>query len=201
MTATLDAVASKKKDKPEPSAEQRAAEELVRRAREQGLSLTGPDGLLKQLTKVVIETALDQELTEHLGHEKNAPAGNETGNVRNGTRPKTVLTESTGEVGIEVPRDRDGSFDPQIVKKRQRRLTGVDEIVLSLTAKGLTTGEIAAHFQDIHGPTVSKDTISRITDKVVAEMAEWCNRPLEPVYPVVFIDAIHVKIRDGQVTN
>src|ERR1700742_2202661 len=134
MTATLDAVASKKKDRPEPSAEQRAAEELVRRAREQGLSLTGPDGLLKQLTKVVLDAALDQELTEHLGHEKNAPAGNESGNVRNGSRPKTVLTESTGEVPVAVPGDRGGTFEPQIVKKRQRRLTGVDEIVLSLYA-------------------------------------------------------------------
>lgn len=111
-----------------------------------------------------------------------------------------MLTE-IGPVDIDVPRDVNSSFDPQIVKKRQRRLTGIDEIVLSLTAKGLTTGEIAAHFADIYGATVSKDTISRITDKVVAEMAEWCNRPLEPVYPVVFIDAINVKIRDGQVTN
>src|SRR6201996_8024525 len=108
MTGTLEDVT--KKTRPEPTAEQRAAEELVRRAREQGLSLTGPDGLLKQLTKVVLETALDQELTEHLGHEKNAPAGNEAGNVRNGSRPKTVLAESTGEVQVEVPRDRDGSF-------------------------------------------------------------------------------------------
>src|SRR5215469_9103271 len=127
MTATLDAVASKKKA--EPTAEQQAAEELVRRAREQGLSLTGPDGLLKQLTKAVLETALDQELTEHLGHDKNGPVVNETGNVRNGNRPKTVLTESTGEVRLDVPRDRDGSFEPQIVRKRQRRLTGVDQIV------------------------------------------------------------------------
>src|ERR1700727_3655377 len=111
MSATLDAVASKK-ERPAPSAEQAAAEELVRRAREQGLSLTGPDGLLKQLTKVVIETALDQELTEHLGHERNTPAGNEAGNVRNGSRPKTVLTEGTGQVGIEVPRDREGTFEP-----------------------------------------------------------------------------------------
>ena len=132
MTETLETVTKKK---PEPTAEQVAAEELVRRAREQGLSLTGPDGLLKQLTKVVIETALDQELTEHLGHEKNTPAGNETGNVRNGARPKTVLTEGTGQAGIEVPRDRDGTFEPQIVKKRQRRLNGVDEIVLSLYAR------------------------------------------------------------------
>ena len=96
-------------------------------------------------------------------------------------------------VEIEVPRDTKSSFEPQIVKKRQRRLSGIDEIVLSLTAKGLTTGEIAAHFADIYGATVSKDTISRITDKVIAEMAEWCNRPLESVYPVVFIDAIFVK--------
>ena len=94
------------------------------------------------------------------------------------------------------------SFEPQIVKKRQRRLTGVDKIVLSLTAKGLTTGEVvAAHFADVYGATVSRDTISRITDKVIAEMSEWCNRPLESVYPVVFIDAIHVKVRDGQVAN
>src|SRR6201996_5706993 len=121
MTATLDGV-TKKKPRPEPSAEQRAAEELVARAREQGLSLTGPDGLLKQLTKTVLETALDQELPESLGHEKTGQPV--AGTVRNGTRPKTVLTESTGEVGIEVPRDRQGTFEPQIVKKRQRRAEG-----------------------------------------------------------------------------
>jgi transposase-like protein len=198
MTETLESVTKKK---PEPSAEQAAAEELVRRAREQGLSLTGPDGLLKQLTKVVIETALDQELTEHLGHEKNTPAGNEAGNVRNGSRPKTVLTEATGQVGIEVPRDRDGTFEPQIVKKRQRRLNGVDEIVLSLYAKGLTTGEISAHFAEIYGASVSRETVSRITDKVVEEMQSWQVRPLDEVYAAVFIDAIVVKVRDGQVAN
>jgi Transposase, Mutator family len=177
MTATLDAVASKKKDKPEPTAEERAAEELVRRAREQGLSLTGPDGLLKQLTKMLLETALDQEMTEHLGHEKNGPVLNETGNVRNGSRAKTVLTVGTGEVGIDVPRDRDGTFQPQIVRKRQRRLTGVDEIVLSLYAKGLTTGEISAHFAEIYGASVSKETVSRITDRVIEEMQAWQSRP------------------------
>src|SRR5580704_17297075 len=119
MTATLDDVAKKKAG--EQSAEQQAAIELVRLAKEQGLSLTGPDGLLKQLTKTVIETALNQEMTEHLGHEKHgAPVA---GNVRNGARPKTVLTESTGQVGIEVPRERAGTFGPQIVRKRQRRLT------------------------------------------------------------------------------
>jgi putative transposase len=164
------------------------------------VDLIGPNGLLNQLTKNVLETALDAEMAEHLGYDRHDPAGRGSGNSRNGTRTKTVLTE-IGPVDIDVPRDVNSSFDPQIVRKRQRRLTGIDEIVLSLTAKGLTTGEVAAHFADIYGARVSKDTISRITDKVVAEMAEWCNRPLEPVYPVVFIDAIHVKIRDGQVTN
>src|SRR5215469_872653 len=200
MTATLDDVTNRKR-KPEPTAAEEVAAELVARAREQGVSLTGPDGLLKQLTKTVIETALNQELTEHLGHDKHAPAGNETGNVRNGTRPKRVLTESTGQVGIEVPRDRDGTFEPQIVRKRQRRLSGVDQIVLSLYAKGLTTGEISAHFAEIYGASVSKETISRITDKVIEEMTEWCSRPLDEVYAAVFIDAIMVKVRDGQVAN
>jgi putative transposase len=111
-----------------------------------------------------------------------------------------VLTE-LGPVDIDVPRDRDGSFEPKIVKKRQRRLDSIDEIVLSLTARGLTTGEVSAHFADVYGASVSKDTVSRITDKVVEEMAEWAARPLDRVYPVVFIDAIMVKIRDGQVVN
>jgi putative transposase len=199
MTTTLDDVS--KKIKQEPTAEQLAAEELVRRAREQGLSLTGPDGLLRQLTKTVLETALNQELTEHLGHEKNGTPDPDIGNVRNGTRPKTVLTESSGQVQIEVPRDRAGTFEPQIVRKRQRRLTGVDEMVLSLYARGLTTGEISAHFEQIYGARVSRETISRITDKVLEEMADWCSRPLDGVYAAIFVDAIVVKIRDGQVAN
>lgn len=112
-------------------------------------------------------------------YDKHDPCRRGSGNSRNDTRAKTVLTE-IGAVEIEVPRDTNSSFEPQIVKKRQRRLTGIDEIVLSLTAKGLTTGEVAAHFADVYGATVSKDTISRITDKVVAEMTDWCNRPLVP---------------------
>jgi transposase-like protein len=180
--------------------QKKLAEQLLAQAKEQGVELLGPDGLLNQLTKNVLETALEAEMTEHVGYEKHDPDGRGTGNSRNGTRSKTVLTE-IGPVEIAVPRDTDSSFEPQIVKKRQRRLTGIDEIVLSLTAKGLTTGEVAAHFADIYGASVSKDTISKITDKVVAEMTEWCNRPLERVYPVVFIDAVHVKIRDGQVAN
>jgi putative transposase len=199
MTTTLDDV-TKKKSAGE-SAEQQAARELVRRAREQGLSLTGPDGLLKQLTKTVLETALNEEMTEHLGYEKHDSAGAGTGNIRNGSRGKTVLTEATGQVGIEVPRDRAGTFEPQIVKKRQRRLSGVDEMVLSLYAKGLTTGEISAHFAEIYGASVSKETISRITDKVIEEMQDWAVRPLDEIYAAIFIDAIVVKVRDGQVAN
>src|SRR4051794_20001637 len=198
MTATLETV-TKKKELPPESAELQAARELVRQAKEQGLSLTGPDGLLKQLTKTVLEAALDEELTEHLGHERRAPASD--GNVRNGTRTKTVLTEATGHVEIDVPRDRAGTFEPQIVRKRQRRLSGVDEIVLSLYAKGLTSGEISAHFQEIYGASVSKETVSRITDRVIEEMQSWQSRPLDGVYAAVFVDALVVKIRDGQVAN
>jgi putative transposase len=200
MTTTLSDMTAKKK--PEPSAEELAAKELVRLAKEQGLSLTGPDGLLKQFTRNVLETALNEEMTEHLGHEKNrAFEERDSTNVRNGTRPKTVLTEATGHVEIEVPRDREGTFEPVIVKKRQRRLNGVDEIVLSLYANGLTTGEISAHFAQIYGASVSKETVSRITDKVLEEMATWQARPLEEVYAAIFIDAIMVKVRDGQVAN
>ena len=199
MTATLNDVT--KKNLAEQSAEQQAAVELVRMAKAQGLSLTGPDGLLKQLTKTVLETALNEEMTEHLGYGKHDPAGVGSGNIRNGTRAKTVLTEVTGQVEIDVPRDRAGTFEPQIVRKRQRRLNGVDEIVLSLYAKGLTTGEISAHFAEIYGASVSRETISRITDKVIEEMNDWTVRPLDEVYAAVFIDAIVVKVRDGQVAN
>jgi putative transposase len=168
MTATLEDVT--KKNAAAESAEQQATRELVRMARERGLSLTGPDGLLKQLTKTVLETALNKEIAEHLGYGKHDPAGVGSGNVRNGTRAKTVLTQASGHVEIEVPRDRAGTFEPQIVRKRQRRLSGVDEMVLSLHAKGLTTGEISAHFAEIYGASVSKETISAITDKVIEEI-------------------------------
>ncbi|MEU1812355.1 IS256 family transposase [Micromonospora aurantiaca (nom. illeg.)] len=200
MTATLNDQTGRKK-RPEPSAEAKAAAEVVRAAKEQGLSLTGPDGLLKQLTKTVLETALNEEMTEHLGYEKHEQAGAGSGNVRNGSRSKTVLTDATGPVQIDVPRDRAGTFEPQIVRKRQRRLSGVDEVVLSLYAKGLTTGEISAHFAEIYGASVSKETISRITDKVIEEMTDWSHRPLDEMYAAVFIDAIVVKVRDGQVAN
>jgi putative transposase len=201
---TSDLVSPRKSDrKPaQLSPEQAAAAAMVAEAKARGLALTGPDGLLKLFTKNVLETALNEEMTEHLGHEKNqAELGRESTNVRNGARSKTVVSDAAGEVEINVPRDRESTFEPQIVKKRQRRLTDVDEIVLSLYAKGMTSGEISAHFAEIYGASVSKETISRITDKVVAEMNDWASRPLEAVYAVVFIDALMVKVRDGQVAN
>ncbi|MFG1913201.1 IS256 family transposase [Kribbella sp. NPDC048928] len=175
-------------------------EQLVGQARAGGLQLTGEGGLLQQLTKRVLESALEGEITDHLGYDKHDPAGRGTGNSRNGVRSKTVLTD-VGEVSIDVPRDREASFEPRIVAKRQKRLSGVDEMVISLSAKGLTTGEISAHLAEVYGAQVSRQTISTITDKVVEGMVEWQNRPLDAVYPVVFIDAIHVKVRDGQVSN
>ena len=175
-------------------------DQLVEQARATGLQLTGDGGLLAQLTKRVLESALEGEITDHLGYDKHDPMGANGQNSRNGHRSKTVLTEA-GPVEIAVPRDRDGSFTPEIVKKRQRRLSGVEDLVLSLSAKGLTTGEISAHLAEVYGAEVSRQTISTITDKVIDGMAEWQNRPLDPVYPVVFLDAVHVKIRDGKVAN
>ncbi|WP_406078623.1 IS256 family transposase [Micromonospora sp. NBC_00858] len=202
MAVDTSAVAKKNNPvgKPADGVDAELVGRLVEQARAAGLQLTGDGGLLQQLTKRVIEAALDGEISDHLGYDKGDPAGNNGGNSRNGARGKTVLTE-VGPVEITVPRDRDGSFEPQIVKKRQRRLTGVEDMVISLSAKGLTTGEIAAHLAEVYGADVSRQTISTITDKVIDGMTEWQNRPLDPVYPVIFLDAVHVKIRDGKVAN
>lgn len=180
--------------------EERVVAELAEWARAEGLQMAGEGGLLSRLTKRVFESALEGEMDDHLGYGKHEAVGRDGGNSRNGKRAKTVLTE-VGSVEIEVPRDRDASFEPQLVKKRQRRLSGVDGMVISLSAKGLTHGEICAHLADVYGAQVSKQAISTITDRVMDGMAEWQNRPLDPVYPVVFIDCIHVKIREGNVAN
>ena len=179
---------SPRKPETDLSPEQAAAAAMVAEARQRGLELTGPHGLLKLFTKNVLEAALNEELTEHLGHAKNrAEPDRDSTNTRNGSRSKTVISDAAGEVAIEVPRDREGTFEPRIVRKRQRRLSDVDEIVLSLYAKGLTTGEISAHFAEIYGASVSKETVSRITDTVVAEMQEWAGRPLDGwrILPIV----------------
>jgi putative transposase len=168
--------------------------QLVAQAQEKGLDLVGEGGLLQQLTKRVLESALEGEISDHLGYDKHEVEAKTGANSRNGHRAKTVTTE-IGPVEIEVPRDREGTFEPQIVRKRQRRLNGVEEMVLSLSAKGLTHGEISAHLAEVYGASVSKQTISTITDKVIDGMSEWQNRPLDAVYPVIFLDAIQVMVR------
>jgi putative transposase len=195
------AQAAKKERVTPAEAERSAVRELVKAARARGEDLTGPHGLLKTITKTVLESALEEEMREHVGYDKHAVEGRNGGNSRNGTRTKTVLTDNAGPVQVEVPRDRDGTFEPVIVKKRQRRLSDVDAVVLSLYARGLTTGEISAHFAEVYGASVSKDTVSRITDKVLEDMQAWSSRPLQRVYAAIFIDAIVVKVRDGQVGN
>ncbi len=161
------------------SVDDRLIDELVGRAQAEGLQLTGEGGLLQQLTKRLLESALEGEITDHLGYDKHDPAGKNSGNSRNGTRAKTVLTD-VGPVEITVPRGREGSFEPKIVKKWRKRLSGVDEMVISLAAKGLTTGEVQAHLAEVYGAEVSRQTISTITDKVLEGMAEWQNRLLDP---------------------
>ena len=153
------------------------------------------------LKKRALERMLEAEMTEHLGYEKHAPEGYDGGNSRNGWSPKTVLTE-TGAVELDVPRDRDGTFQPQAVKKGQRRLKGLDDQIISLYARGLTVREIRAHVEEIYGTTVSKDLISRVTDQVLDEVVVWQNRQLDAVYPFVFLDGFVVKVQhEGVVRN
>jgi transposase-like protein len=172
-------------DEPRPApdaldaVDEQLIDRLAARARAGGLQLAGEGGLLQQLTKRLLESALEGELTDHLGYDRHDVAGRDGGNSRNGHRPKTVLTD-VGPVQVEVPRDRDSSFEPKIVAKRQKRLAGVDELVISLSAKGLTTGEVQAHLAEVYGAQVSRQTISTITDKVLDATAEWQNRPLDP---------------------
>jgi putative transposase len=163
--------------------------------------LLGEEGLFKELKKRLLERALGAELSEHLGYEKGDPAGRGGGNSRNGYSSKTVIGDD-GAIEIAVPRDRNGSLEPQIVAKGQTRLDGFDDRIISLYARGLSVREIQAHLQELYGVEVSPDLISRVTDAVLEEVREWQNRPLDPVYPVIFFDALRVKIRDeGLVRN
>lgn len=177
------------------------AEELVARARDEGVELTGEDGMLTDLIRQVLQTGLEVELADHLGYEPYDPAGRGSGNSRNGSYPKTVITE-IGDVELQMPRDRNGTFEPVTVPKHQRRLDGLTGHVISLYAKGLTTGGIQSHLREIYGTEISRETISKITDTTVVEdMIAWQNRPLDRLYPVLLIDAIMIKVRDAQVAN
>ena len=160
--------------------------------------LIGENGLLKQLTKLLVERALEAEMAEHLGHEKHDPVGNAEGNARNG-KSRKVLKGDFGEMPIEVPRDRQGSFEPQIVPKHQRRWNGFDERILSLYARGMTVREIQSHLQEMYGAEVSPSLISSVTDAVSEEVKVWQARPLDAIYPIVYLDCIHVKVREGAV--
>src|SRR5712691_7318465 len=163
--------------------------------------LLGPEGLLKQLTAALVERALSAEMAEHLGYEKHEVAGRGSGNSRNGTSEKTLKSES-GEMPIEVPRDRNGSFEPQLVKKHQTHFDGFDEKIISMYARGMTVREIQGHLGELYGVEVSPDLISRVTSAVIEEVKAWQGRPLEPVYPIVYLDALVIKVRDqGTVTN
>jgi putative transposase len=160
--------------------------------------LIGEEGLLKHLTKLVVERALEAELSEHLGHEKHGSVANESGNTRNGKSRKTLKGEF-GELPIEVPRDRHGSFEPKLVTKHQTRWAGFDDKIISLYARGMTVREIQAHLEEMYGTEVSPSLISSVTDAVVDEVKAWQARPLNPIYPIVYLDCIHVKVREGTV--
>jgi len=163
--------------------------------------LINETGLLKQLTKALIERALDAELTQHLGYEKHDPAGYHSGNSRNGASAKTVQGEF-GEITIETPRDRNASFEPQILKKHQKRFDGFDDKILSMYARGMTTREIQGHLEEMYGVEVSPTLISEVTDGVMEEVKAWQNRPLEPLYAILYLDALYVKMRhEGRVEN
>lgn len=163
--------------------------------------LAGEDGLFRRLKKALLERALGAELTHHLGYEKGDPAGRGSGSSRNGTSSKALLTDD-GEIEIEVPRDRAGTFEPVIVAKGQTRFDGFDEKIISLYGRGMTVREIQGHLAELYGTEVSPDLISKVTDAILDEVREWQSRPLEAIYPVVFFDALRVKIRDeGMVKN
>jgi putative transposase len=163
--------------------------------------LLGQDGLLQQLTKALVERALDGELTHHLGYEKHDSAGDNSGNSRNGTTPKTVRGKR-GKVQIDVPRDRNSEFEPQLVKKNQTRFDGLDEKIISLYSRGMTQREIQGHLEEIYGVEISPSLISTVTDAVLDEVRAWQSRPLDPVYPILYLDALQVKVKSqGRVTN
>ena len=158
--------------------------------------IAGPGGLLAQLTKRLVERAMEVELTDHLGYEPHAEPPGGAGNTRNGSTPKTMITDQ-GPVRIDTPRDRDGSFEPKIVRKRQRRFVGFDDKILALYSRGLSTRDIEAHLAEIYGVKVGRELISKVTDAVMDDVREWAKRPLEDIYPVVFLDCMVLKIREG----
>jgi len=173
-----------------------AIDRMLADAEDAGIGLDGADGLLQRMMKAVLERALKAELSDHLGYEPGDPAGRGSGNSRNGAYPKTVTT-TAGPVTVEVPRDRKGEFEPRIVPKGVRRLGSVDEMILSLYARGMSTRDISGHLREVYGAEVSPALISKVTDVVADEVSAWRNRPLDEVYPILYIDALRIRVRDG----
>jgi putative transposase len=162
--------------------------------------LTGPEGLLKRLTGALVERALEAELTEHLGYDEHAVEGRGSGNSRNGSGEKTLQTEQ-GPISVEVPRDRNGTFEPQLVKKHQRRFTGFDEKIVGMYARGMSTRDIQAHLSELYGTDIAPSLVSAVTEAVIDEVQAWQARPLEPIWPIVYLDALVIKVRDGGVVS
>ena len=185
----------------EPVIDEATLDRLMAQVDREGLELLGPDGVLTELTSRIMNRALEVELTDHLGYETGDPAGHGSGNNRNGTSPKTVLTDA-GAIPVKVPRDRNGEFEPKLVPKHARRLEGFNDIVLSLVSRGMTTRDVRSHLAAAYKVEVSPELISKITDAVLPELRAWQSRPLEVMYPILYLDAIVVKVRtDGRVTN
>ncbi len=197
MTITESEIATVER----PLIDEATLDRLMAQVADEGLELLGPDGVLTDLTSRIMNRALEAELSDHLGYEQGDPAGHGSGNNRNGTTPKTVLTDA-GAVPVRVPRDRNGEFEPKLVPKHARRLNGFNDIVLSLVAKGMTVRDVQSHLSDAYKVDVSPELVSKITDAVLPELREWQARPLDVMYPILYLDAIVVKVRtDGRVTN
>ena len=188
------------RDSSTPLVSDAVIDELMSRVDAEGAELLGPDGLLNQMTKAVLERALDEELSDHLGYEKGDPIGRGSGNSRNGTTSKKLHTD-VGTIDLDVPRDRNGSFTPKMVPKGTSRLAGFNDNIIALYARGMTVRDVQSHLREIYDVDVSSDMISRVTDGVWEELEAWRNRPLDSIYPIVYIDALTIKIRDGIVQN
>ena len=185
----------------EPVFDEATLDRLMAKIEADGLELLGPDGVLTELTSRLMNRAMQAELTDHLGYEAGDPAGRGSGNNRNGTSPKRVLTDAGG-VPVKVPRDRNGEFEPKLVPKHQRRLNGFNDIVISLVAKGMSTRDVQAHIAEAYQVEISPELVSKITDAVLPELRAWQSHPLDEVYPIVYLDAIVVKVRaDSHVVN
>ena len=186
---------------PRPLIDDATLDRLMAQVETEGLELLGPDGLLTELTSRIMNRAMETEMTDHMGYEVGDPAGWGSGNNRNGTSPKMVLTDA-GAIPVRIPRDRNGTFEPKLVPKHARRIEGFNDIVLSLVSRGMTTRDVQAHLADAYKVEISPELISKITDAVLGELREWQARPLDGMYPIVYLDAIVVKVRtDGRVTN